>query len=95
MHFEELWEKCEELNKEGTATIPNLLDTLSMKLELYKVLDTQNKMPLEECQKAKSRIMGEILMTLTHLSLLDNIDVAISLATAFQYRSIDLYSKKY
>lgn len=99
MHFEELWEKCEQLhqaadqnNQANTAT---LLDELMLKVSLYKALDAKTEMPEEDRQKIKSRTLGEILLTLTHVSLLDNVNVFEALSMALQYRSVGFYQQKY
>lgn len=97
MHFEELWEKCEELHKrmEQPDNMPALLEELSMKISLYKAIDAKKEIPEEDRQKAKSRALGEILLTLTHVSLQDNINVFEALGVAFQYRSANHFSQKY
>lgn len=90
-HFEELWEKCENLHKEmGVAeAVPTIMDELAMKINLYKLLDGKTDLPPEEREKVKSRTMGEILLTLTHLSLKDNINVFEALNIARQYREAE------
>jgi hypothetical protein len=97
IHFEELWEQCEKLHqesiKEGTSA--SVIDELMMKLNIYKVIDLKTEIPEDERQKIKSRTLGEILLTLTALSLKDNINVFESLATAYKYRSIEHYANKY
>lgn len=98
IHFEELWEKCEKLHQESdqsNSSIVGILNELSMKINLYKAMDDRKEMSVEECQKIKSRTMGEILLTLTNLSFRDNINVFEALATAMQYRSIEHYAQKY
>lgn len=96
MHFEELWEKCEELHKEmGQSDNTVLLEELAMKVSLYKAIDAKPEIPEEDRQKAKSRALGEILLTLTHMSLQDNINVFEALGVAFQYRSAAHFSRKY
>lgn len=99
LHFEELWEKCEQLHKEtdvdGQQTIQVLVNELMMKLSLYKAIDTKTEISEEDRQKIKSRTLGEILLTLTHVSLKDNINVYEALALALQYRSITHYQQKY
>lgn len=91
-HFEELWEKCEELHKQSNKgeTVLNIMDELAMKVNLYKLIDGKTDIPVEERQKVKSRTMGEILLTLTNLSLVDNINVFESLSIAQQYRSAEM-----
>lgn len=87
LHFEELWEKCEEMHEGLDGS--NIMDELSMKINLYKMLDSKPEIPAEDLQKAKSRALGEILLTLTHLSLKENINVFEALSIARQYRSIE------
>lgn len=98
MHFEELWEKCEALNKEASdPTVPteNLMQDLRMKLDLYLAIDSRTELPEADRQNAKSRTLGEILMTLTHLSLRDNINVYEALGVALQHHSVNYFSQKY
>lgn len=94
-HFEELWVKCEDFQKDavGNNTIQNMLEELSLKANLYKAIDTKTEIPEEDRQKVKSRLLGEILLTLTGLSLKDNINVYDSLNIALQYRSLSHYGK--
>lgn len=95
VHFEELWEKCEAFQKDaiGNNTADIMLEELSIKINLYKVIDAKQEIPLEDRQKVKSRLLGEILLTLTGLSLKDNINVYESLNIALQYRSLSHYGK--
>jgi hypothetical protein len=97
MHFEELWEKCEELHKDGAGRdqAAALIEELALKLNIYKVVDLKTEIPDEERQKIKSRTLGEILLTLTNISLIDNINVFESLTSAYKYRSVEHFSKKY
>lgn len=87
-HFEELWEKCEILNKEAVKedTISIIIDELMMKLNLYKIIDLKSEISEDERQKIKNRTMGEILLTLTNVSLKDNINVFDALHIALQIR---------
>lgn len=97
IHFEELWEKCEQFHQEASKdrTIPGLIDELMMKLNLYKVIDSKTEISDVERQKIKSRTLGEILLTLTDVSLKDNVNVFEVLNIALQYRSVEHYSQKY
>lgn len=97
MHFEELWEHCENLCKSSISdsSVSVLVDELMMKLKLYQILDAKTEMPEEERANAKSRTMGEILWAMTKLSLKDNINVFEALGSAFQFHSISHYSQKY
>jgi hypothetical protein len=94
-HFEDLWEECEKLHAAFNAKEPisTVMDELSMKINLYKMLDSKDEIPKEEIQKIKSRTLGEILLTLTHLSLKENINVFDALNTAKNYRQAENYSK--
>lgn len=96
-HFEDLWEQGEKLHQESDTDtdISQLVDELMIKLNLYKAIDLQTEIPAEDRKKIKSRTLGEILLTLTHVSLKDNINVFESLNTALRYRSVEYYSKKY
>lgn len=97
LHFEELWEKCEKLHEENLSEDKSavIIDELMMKLNLYKVIDLKTDIPEEERQKIKSRTLGEILLTLTNISLKDNINVFEALSTAFKFRSIEHYATKH
>ena len=96
MHFEELWESCENFYKDSKLITNSkaLLEELDLKINLYKAVDSKQEIPEEERQKVKSRVLGEILLTLTGLSLKDNVNVYESLSIALQYRSADFYSRK-
>lgn len=91
MHFEELWEKCEKIHQDdGNQNTPaSIIDEISMKINLYKLLDGKTDISKEDLQIIKSRTMGEILLTLTKLSLADNINVFEALNIARQYRSME------
>ena len=91
--FNELWESAENLHKESKSD-SSIIDELLMKINLYKLTD-KSGIDSEELKKAKSRLFGEILLTLTNLSLVDNVNVFEALLTAYQYRSIGIFDKKY
>lgn len=88
IHFEELWEKSEQYHKDsnGDNSVLSLINELVMKLNLYNAIEQRTELPAEEKKSSKSRIMGEILLALTHLSLKDNINVFDALSIALQYR---------
>lgn len=90
-HFEHLWEKSENFQKEALDhnSIQNIIEELMIKINLYKAIDAKVEIPKEDAQKVKSRTMGEILLTLTGLSLKDNINVYEALNIALQYRSAE------
>lgn len=97
IHFEDLWEKCEAFHKAESSqdVSSSLIDELMMKMNLYKVIDLKSEIPEEDRQKIKSRTMGEILLTVTQISLKDNINVYEALKVALEYKSIENYSIKY
>lgn len=96
-HFEDLWEKSEQLHQEtiDKEDVATIINELLMKLNLYKAFDEKKEIPEEELKKIKSRTYGEILLTLTNLSLKDRINVFDALATAYKYRAIQHYNEKY
>lgn len=96
-HFEELWEQCENLQKEITENteVKVIIDELLMKLKLYQMIDAQlASIAEEEHFKVKSRALGEILLTITCLSMKDSINVFEALYTALNYRTIQHFDKK-
>jgi|SRR5271166_4066630 len=93
-HFEELWVKCEEFQREATnnVAVATIMEELMMKISLYRVIDAKTEIPAAERQKIKSRALGEILLTLTCLSVKDDINVYDSLNLALMYRSLEHYN---
>lgn len=95
MHFEELWEKCENLNKEFCQeNNSEILDKLLLQINLYKTLNQKTDIPIDEQKKIRSRIIGEILFALTHLSLNDDINVFSALNEVYQIYNTD-YNEKF
>jgi hypothetical protein len=96
IHFEDLWEKCEKFHSEFSnyEQSEQIIDELILKLNLYKTVRLQN-LSNEEKEKICTHTLGEVLLTLTNLSLHDNINVYQALNTALQYKSIPEYVKKY
>jgi hypothetical protein len=96
IHFEQLWEKCEEVHRQSDSngTLP-VLDSLQLKIELYKTVSKFEGLSEEEKRQAKSLALGEILFSLTNLSYQDNIDVFRALQTALYNKEVSLLDKKY
>lgn len=92
LHFEDLWDKGESFHKETSSvdSVQLIIDELMMKLNIYKAIDLRTELSLNERISIKSRTIGEILLTLTALSLKDNINVFESLVDALKYRNINL-----
>ena len=97
LHFEELWEKCENFHEETSKeeSSIDIVNELAMKIGLYSAIIQKSEIASEDMEKAKSRLMGESLLSLTGLSLKDNINVFDALGTALTQRNITHYSKKY
>lgn len=90
-HFEELWEDCENFFvKSSGLDVPldALSEELAMKFRLYQTIDAKTELSQEERQQAKSRVLGEMVLTFTLLSAKDNVNVYEALATALQFRQI-------
>ena len=97
IHFEELWDKCETFHKENASdeSSADLVQELTMKLGLYSAIAQKSEITSEDMEKAKSRLIGEILLSLTAISLKDNINVFDALYLALMQHSIGHYSDKY
>jgi hypothetical protein len=95
--FEELWEKCEDFHKENSVddNIEDIVNELIMKINLYSTVNQKSIDSSEEVKKAKSRLMGEILFSLTSISLKENINIFNSLKVALAQHSINFFDKKY
>lgn len=85
-HFEDLWEACEQHHQGTETSVLMLINELVMKSNLYNAVEQRTELSAEDKQSSKSRIMGEILLALTHLSLKDNINVFDALNIALQHR---------
>jgi len=86
MHFEDLWEQAESSHKNKSMSISSIIEELLLKINLYQII-SEKEMPIDEKQKAKSRLLGEILLSITHLSLTDNINVFEALTEALQFHN--------
>jgi|SRR5208283_1306842 hypothetical protein len=95
-HFETLWERAEQFHKDASpdASVAQILDELQLKISLYKAVDTNN-LPLDEAIKAKSHVFGEVLLSLTRLSLIDQINTYEALLLALQQRQVEHLDKKH
>lgn len=80
IHFEEIWEQAEQLNKSNllNSNVKSIIDEIKLKLDLYNNLDNLDIDKIE-LNKLKTIAYGEVLFSLTKLSLLDNINVAAGL----------------
>lgn len=96
-HFEDLWEQCEKIHSEflNDTSVDSIIDELYLKINIYKVLSSKKEISGEDMEKIKSRTFGEILLTLTNLSLKDNINVYAALLSALQFRSAEKFLDKH
>lgn len=96
-HFEHLWEESENFyNSEIQSASPlAILDEINLKINLYKTICLQENLAQDQRDKLKNNIFGEILMTLTQLSLKDNINAYAALKAALGYKKIQEYNLKY
>jgi hypothetical protein len=79
--FSELWEESEQLQKDSivNSTPTSIIDELCAKLSIYKVLDSNMKLDEQEKKKLKFHTFGKILVSLTQLSLIDDINTFTAL----------------
>lgn len=96
-HFENLWEESEKYYKESSngTEVNSILNELILKINLYKTIDENESFPKDQKEKIKLHTFGEILMTLTQLSLKDNINSYAALHAALQYKKIEHFGSKY
>lgn len=89
VHFENLWEHAENAQQKNVSACStnDIIEELLMKVNLYKTSDNK-EWDNDQRKSIKSRLMGEILFTLTKLSIKENIDVYESLASILVNRKI-------
>ena len=91
MHYEELWQTAEQFHQENSLTdsIDEILEELTLKIGLYKAINQRSEIPEEDKKEAKSRLLGEILLTFTNLSFKEDINVFKALHVALMQRSAE------
>jgi hypothetical protein len=96
MHFEDLWEKCENLFSDTISadSTSDIIKELLVKINIYKTIH-ESDYKSEDLHNIKLRTFGEILLTLTNLSLKEQINVFKALASSYTYKAIEYYSKKH
>ena len=77
LSFSELWEKCESFHKENSKddSSIDILNEFIMKLNLFVNIASNSEISPEDIKKAKYCLFGEILFSLTAISLKENINV--------------------
>jgi len=95
-HFEHLWEEAENCHSLyiSKSDINSIINEIELKLNLYKSIDN-SAIPAEDKEKTKSHLFGEILLSITQLTLKDNINSYKALKEAIFHKNIDIFSKKY
>ena len=73
--FEELWELCEEYHNHSSNEVESVIEELILKCNLYKTINQFEEIPADEKEKMKLSAIGEILFTLTNISLIDKLNV--------------------
>jgi hypothetical protein len=88
LSFSDLWELCENFHKSTTKenSLSSVIDELQLKIGVYKTLINRKDNNCDDLIKAKSKLLGEILFTITLLSLNDNINVYAALNDALRER---------
>lgn len=74
--FDQLWNACEKYfsQTEKNDNVQSVIEQLILNCNVYKLID-KNDFPIEEKNKMKAQTLGEILFTITNISLLDDINV--------------------
>ncbi len=80
LHFEELWELSEKNNENlaKSSSSESIFQELFVKIDFYRKVNDK-EISLEEKYQMKNRLFGEILVSLTKLSVKDNINTYAAL----------------
>ena len=93
-HFEDLWTECESLFQD--LPIESSLKDLELKFALFKaVLLKKNEINGDEYDDAISKIFGELLFSLTQISMSENVNVYKSLFSILKTKEINLAKETY
>jgi hypothetical protein len=97
MHYEELWVKAEELKAGDISnrSVKSIIMELQAKFSVYEAMDANDKLSPEEKQRLKEHLFGKLLMTLTQLSLKDNVNTYAALAEAIEEEQLTQLETKY
>jgi hypothetical protein len=86
--FEQLWNQAEASHSNSPRFVAPILEELILKIKIYQASQHRQDLSLEELQSLRLHTMGEILFTLTKLSLADDINVYQALLLALQHHII-------
>ena len=84
-HFEDLWQACENIFSQQISTVPQIIEELILKIGLYKVLISNTN--IKESTNIKSQLFGEMMLTLSQLSLKEDVNVFEALQLALKQRT--------
>jgi hypothetical protein len=89
-HFEDLWVECENFHKaESNNDKKSVLDQIKLIIDLYLSIDNKE---INDKQHSYNLLLGELLLLISNLSLIDNVNVYIALKNALTIKSIEAYS---
>jgi hypothetical protein len=82
-HFEQVWEESEKLFDADKLNVESILNELQAKVSLYRLLGT-GSFEAQDLGRTKTLLIGKIIMTLTKLSLKDNLNTFEALQVAIE-----------
>lgn len=87
-HFENLWEDAEALFQENVKHLnsDDIIQELLMKIQLFKTFSNANLTFANDYDITKTRLLGEIVLTISQLSAKENINVYDGLYQAVKFR---------
>lgn len=90
-HFEDLWGEAEALYKDNINHLSqnDIIQELLLKINLFKALEGKTLSFAKDQVETKTRMLGEILLTIAQLSAKDNINVYEGMLRAVKFRSSD------
>lgn len=86
-HFEDVWEDAEKLFDANKLNVDSILNELQAKISLYRLLGAGSFDPAE-LASAQASMIGKMLMTLTSLSLKENVNAYTALQQAIEERRL-------
>ena len=99
-HFEDLWNEAEQLLAENTkvSRLEELGREGEVKMRLLgcvRQLQYEDHRSDEEVKSLMTRTMGKLLLTLTQISMKENIDVFAALKDAVEAEKVYIFEKRY
>lgn len=91
-HFEELWVEAE--NIKDTNSSEEVLKQLELKFALFRaILMKKDSLSINDYNESVERLFGEVLFSLSQLSMIENVNVFSALDKSMKLKLIDLISK--